>query len=52
MKPKFVLAVYTRKSKKKRIFETNDTIYSLLENDGDWKHPEICGKYCIWTNAA
>ena len=35
MKPKFVLAVYTRKSIKKRIFETSDTIHSLLENDED-----------------
>ena len=35
MKPKFVSAVYTRKSIKKRIFEANDTIHSLLENDKD-----------------
>ena len=35
MKPKFILAVYMRKSKKKRIFETNDTIHSLLQNDED-----------------
>ena len=34
-KPKFVLAVYTSKSKKNRILETNDTIHSLLENDED-----------------
>ena len=32
MKPKFVLAVYTRKSKNKRIFETNDTIHSPVES--------------------
>jgi len=30
-----ILAVYTCKSKKKRIFETNDTLHSLLENDED-----------------